>query len=221
MKVKAYGRMLEFTDPSWEMKGRWQGTLSPEPETVAWIESMAPGEVFYDIGANVGRFSVLAACRGLKVFAFEPEAQRYAELCRALWGNKLDVVAYCVAVAGGLQFGRLVPGRSTHTFGYGSGQGAIALSLDEIVDEVGCYPDHVKIDVDGNEPSIIDGARRVMERAKSVLIEIDPGAERHGELVGLMRAAGFGFDQAQVDACTVRDGSKFTGMANYIFRKVA
>ena len=47
-----------------------------EPETLAWIDSFAPGEVFYDIGANIGVFSVYAALhRNCDVYAFEPEAK--------------------------------------------------------------------------------------------------------------------------------------------------
>jgi FkbM family methyltransferase len=218
MRVKAYGRTLVFDDPSWETVGRWGGTLSPEPETVAWIESMQPGAVLFDVGANVGRFSMLAACRGVKVCAFEPEAARYAELCRAVARNGLDIEAYCVAVSWGFRVGRLGPGRSSHTFGPVGAQAALSVSLDFLAETIGVYPDYVKIDVDGNEPDILDGAPMVLAKAKSVLVEIDPGAERHGAIVPLMQLLNYVFDPIQVSACTVPNGA-FAGMANYIFKR--
>ena len=53
---------------------RWK-----EPDTVEWINRyVKPGDVFYDIGANLGLYSILAAKllqgRG-KVYRFEPESQ--------------------------------------------------------------------------------------------------------------------------------------------------
>ena len=70
-----------------------------EKDTIAWIDSMQPGETFIDIGANMGIYTIYAAKRGLKVIAFEPEAQNYALLCRSIMINELDVQAYCVALS--------------------------------------------------------------------------------------------------------------------------
>ena len=57
---------------------QWRATslLHKEAGTVAWISrSVGPGDVFYDVGANIGIYSLLAAlCAGPagRVFAFEP-----------------------------------------------------------------------------------------------------------------------------------------------------
>ena len=55
-----------------------------EPETIEWLrENLRDGDVFYDVGANIGLYSLYAAklraaCR---VFALEPESQNFGKLC--------------------------------------------------------------------------------------------------------------------------------------------
>jgi FkbM family methyltransferase len=221
MKVNVFGREIKLANPSWETEARWNGRLSPEPETVDWIESMQPGEVFFDIGANVGRFSIMAACRGLKVFSFEPQLQQCAELWRAAHDNKLDITPYCVALTNKLSAGKLPPGRSAVTFSQaadGHYQGSVGVDLDSIAQGIGATPDHIKIDVDGNEPEILTGGLHTIRSAKSVLIEIDPGASGHSTIAVRMKNLGFTFDPKQVQACEVTD-VKFKGMANHIFTK--
>ena len=49
-------------------------TLLTEEEIIKWIDSSNKGDIFYDIGANVGNYSLYAAkTKGIKVYAFEPE----------------------------------------------------------------------------------------------------------------------------------------------------
>src|SRR5437879_5933266 len=48
--------------------------FSKEPETIEWIRSFGPDDVFYDIGANVGIYSIFAGVRCRKIYAFEPES---------------------------------------------------------------------------------------------------------------------------------------------------
>jgi len=86
----------EFRAVSYETK---------EPETLEWIERyFRPDDVFYDIGANIGLYSLFAAThlqRRCQVFAFEPEALNYAKLNNNIFMNKLSEIIkpYCLAVA--------------------------------------------------------------------------------------------------------------------------
>ena len=44
-----------------------------EPDTLGWIDSLDKSSIMWDIGANIGLYSIYAAkCRNIKVFAFEP-----------------------------------------------------------------------------------------------------------------------------------------------------
>ncbi len=109
-----------------------------EPETLEWIERyFQPHDVVYDIGANIGLYSLFAAkyLRGqCTVYAFEPEALNYAQLSRNIHLNGLSgiVLPCCLAVTDRLCFdrfylnpdnfekmagGQLVSGSSLHCFG--------------------------------------------------------------------------------------------------------
>jgi hypothetical protein len=65
-----------------------------EPWTVAWLDShVQPGDVVFDIGANVGPFSLIAAVRvgaNGRVFAFEPGYASFARLCDNIVLNEFD-----------------------------------------------------------------------------------------------------------------------------------
>jgi FkbM family methyltransferase len=81
-----------------------------EPETLEWIERyFRPGDVMYDVGANIGLYSLFAAGhlggRG-KVFAFEPEALNYAKLSKNIHLNGLSgaVLPCCFALTDRLCF---------------------------------------------------------------------------------------------------------------------
>ena len=52
---------------------RFNTLLDKEPETIEWIDSFKPGETLWDIGANVGIYSIYAGLRGLNVLSFEPD----------------------------------------------------------------------------------------------------------------------------------------------------
>jgi len=222
MNVELYGRTVVIDSPSEEATLRWRGLMSPEPETVAWIESLPPGDVFFDIGANVGTFAVRAALRGLQVYAFEPEPLRCAELRKIVRINGLERIVhiFCVALLDHAQVGTLGPGRSSHTFIADGlhGPRAFALSLDAICRGLGSWPHHLKIDIDGDEPKVLDGALLALAHAWSVMIEVDPQAPRHNEIPERMAGIGFTWDPAQVEACRVREG-KYAGLANYLFRR--
>jgi FkbM family methyltransferase len=65
------------------------------------ISYLAPGDIFVDVGANIGLFTLLGA--GVvgptgKVYAFEPVATTYARLCDNVARNHLQTVE-CVPVA--------------------------------------------------------------------------------------------------------------------------
>lgn len=65
--------------------------FTEEPETIEWLDRLQPDDVLWDIGANVGLYSVYAAkFRKCKVLAFEPEAQNYALLLENIALNHLE-----------------------------------------------------------------------------------------------------------------------------------
>ena len=120
------------TRPRWSMrhpavftKWRVDSLFTKEPDTIEWIRGFQAGEVFVDIGANVGMYTIWAAkTRGVRTFAFEPESQNYALLCRNIVMNELSerVVAYCLALSDSagyslLHLSQFQLGGSCHSFG--------------------------------------------------------------------------------------------------------
>lgn len=175
-----------------------------EPETLSWIDTgLKDRDVFFDVGANIGLFSMYAALRqpGCRVYAFEPESQNFASLCRNITRNGLKNVVPCNMAVGGREgfdffyVGELQSGTALHGLGapntlrghasYAVAQGAWATTLDALVGRHGLpQPTLLKIDVDGIEGSILDGARHVLgsPALRSVLVELN-STDRIGDVL--------------------------------------
>ncbi len=189
-----------------------------EPETIRWLDSLPPGQVLWDIGANIGIYSLYAAkCRGMQVFAFEPSAASYAVLVRNMEINRLDqrINAYCLAFDASdrldyLYMANTGAGHSMHAFGQTTSvegeinavfrQSVLGFSVDSFCDFFQpSPPDHIKLDVDSIELKVLEGARRTLATTvRSVLVEIDEsqGPARGGDIERLLGSLGFARDAA-------------------------
>src|SRR5919106_5118479 len=77
-------------------------SCSKEPWTVRWIEDhLRPGEVMYDVGANVGAYTLLAAVAvpGARVVSFEPSPANFAALCANVELNEVAERVIAVPLA--------------------------------------------------------------------------------------------------------------------------
>lgn len=197
-----------------------QTLFTKEPGTIDWLNAFRPGDAFVDIGANVGMYSIYAAVVSrARVFAFEPESQNYAELCRSIFFNEEvrgDILAWCAAIGeqpvevSRLLVRELNTGDSFHDFGEPSrnyvsetrfAQGSVAFSLDHLVStRVIPEPDHVKIDVDGHENKVVRGMQGLLERRaiRSVLIEADPALPHTRGIIDWMLSHGWIVNPDQV-----------------------
>ena len=71
------GHLLSFVAPNYLSDWRAQTFSSKEPETLDWIDSMQDGGILWDVGANIGVYSLYAGkSKNAKVFSFEPSASR-------------------------------------------------------------------------------------------------------------------------------------------------
>ena len=140
--------------------------------------------VFYDIGANVGVFSLFAislmGSRG-EVFAFEPEAHNLRCLHRTKEINgleKLKIQEVCVAESsgektfnhrGGAFSGRLLDQREDARDAVVSLKPSISLD-DFIFMQGNPSPDLIKIDVEGNKFRVLQGMSRTLEELSPVIL---------------------------------------------------
>jgi FkbM family methyltransferase len=187
---------------------------SREPETLAWIDSFETPCRFWDIGANIGVFSIYAGLRaGIEVCAFEPAAASYSALCRNIEVNRLDdrVRAYCVAVGDRTELGSLYlsatnAGSVFNAFEstqdcFGNEitavfrQGMIGFSIDGFRQLFGAAaPNYLKIDVDSIEERILEGGQQTLRDPvlRSILIELEASdTPRNKRLTEALEAAGF------------------------------
>ena len=231
---------IRFAFPNRTAYWRVSSFETKEPETVKWISGFQRDDVFVDIGANMGLYSLFAQVfSGARVFAFEPESQNYALLNTNIRLNGLSqsVVAWCCALTDGrcvdrLYMTNLDTAGSGHEFGAevdtnlkpikaAFTQGSLGYSLDDLVSINALpVPNHIKIDVDGIEHLVVRGARDTLSRpeVESVLIEISPHIEEHSKLIDEMAALGFHFDPAQVERARREEGPT-KDYAEYIFRR--
>ena len=64
--------------------------LTKEPETIEWINNFKQKDVLYDIGANIGVFSLFASKKKIKVLAFEPAFHNFKKLKKNIKLNKVN-----------------------------------------------------------------------------------------------------------------------------------
>lgn len=217
---------------------RWrvETYFTKEPETIEWIDTFKSNEVLFDIGANMGLYSIYAAKRGVRVIAFEPESQNYALINKNLYLNKLSEKVCCLNIALSdkdtvdyLYIPVFQAGGAINCFGSATDwenksfnpsfkQGAVSFSLDSFLSFYPEYfPAHIKIDVDGIEPKIIMGAKRTLSdhRLKSILIEINESLPEHMEAVRIIQSNGFLLKQKTHSE--IIENSPFNRVFNYLF----
>ena len=186
-----------------------------EPDTVEWIDAIPDGSCFWDIGANVGLFSLYAALRPtIDVLAFEPSGSNFAALNRNIELNRMSerVRGYCIAFAAETRLdalnmantgaGEVMHGFGTETDQFGGAvattfrQGAVGYAIDDFVTTFAPpLPTHVKIDVDGIENEILRGGRETLAApsVRSIIVEIegDPDSARIREIRSLLAELAF------------------------------
>ena len=216
VNTKVDGFNIQFVATSYkEYFLRAQESYVREAVTMYWLRTVVgETEVVYDIGANVGAYSLYAGYKlqhnGGCVYAFEPAFTNFSSLCRNIELNGLNknIIPYPLAFgrtitegklyfstteAGGAMHGLFQPESEGKTFDSKFTQGVYITSIDVFVSYADIlFPNHIKIDVDGLELEIVYGMRSVLEdcRLKSIMIEINVDVSG-GEIPQLITDAGF------------------------------
>lgn len=159
---------------------RAQTWATKEPGTIAWLDTLQPDDVFYDIGANIGIYTLYAAKRCCAVYAFEPHVGNAHALLRNIAHNRLtNVQVVTVALSdrerwNHMEYGSLRVGSSNNQFGrFGPvREWKWSTTVDDFVINAP-NPTVIKIDVDGIEADILHGARHVLANGvRSAQVEV-------------------------------------------------
>lgn len=171
-------------------------TRFPEYHDMNFIYKMVrPGDIFFDIGASIGTYSLIAASKisSGKVYAFEPTASSLNILNQNILLNnfeaKIEVVAKVASDIDGYEFFALCKDSEENHICYSAGKregGELEIAsvrLDTFVSECRLsYVDIVKIDVEGAEYKVLQGLEAYLTCGKvgTLLIELNPNSRLFG-----------------------------------------
>ncbi len=164
-----------------------------EPEVVRWL-MVKPGDVVVDVGAHIGRYTLLAARAASRVVAVEPDPSNFSVLRTNIRINGFsNVVALPLALSG-------EPGRRQLHLAGGSNRGTSSLeptwqggipaeetctpievdcdTLDHLADSLALRSvDWLKIDVEGHEVAVLEGGQTTLANTKHLILEVTQGNE--------------------------------------------
>ncbi len=216
----------------------WQavGIEYIEPEMLDFIDSIKEDSVFYDIGASNGIFSIYAMNKGLKVFSFEPEIQNFALLGTNNYLNskqiKHQAKIFNIAVSDSNKMGNIYIAKfeagghmkildkpekvgEKKTFIPDFVQNVLKFTLDSIVEQYTLpMPEYIKIDVDGAELAVINGAQKILKdkTLKAIFIELEDEKKETAWIIEKILSFGF-IENSKIQV------QNYNGLYNYIFKR--
>jgi len=205
-------KSLVFNTGHGRLLWRANTLFTEEQMIIDWINSFEENDVFYDIGANVGIYSVYAAkLRDLKVYSFEPEINNIQTLYANIYKNELFENCTIVPIAADNEIAikpfhirEFTKGGALNTIGrdpFYESQNAdyfksdtFCATVDSLVEIFKLQkPTKIKIDVDTNELRVIEGMLNTLESKilEEIYIELDFNQEEHQKVIVILEKKGF------------------------------
>lgn len=152
------------------------------------LHFLRPEDLFVDVGANVGSYTILASAHvGCDTIAIEPIPATFEKLKNNILINHIDHKVKALNIGAGSKNGVLhfTEGLDTvnhvaikeETF---TTTEVVVESLDQIVHER--YPVLIKVDVEGFEKEVLDGATRLLanNNLQAIIIELNGSGKKYG-----------------------------------------
>lgn len=187
--VEFENSFLKFISGHGRLKWRAESLLVEEPLMIDWIRTFSYTDIFLDIGANVGMYTVPAATRCAQVFAIELDPSNLFFLHNNLILNNLEHKCIILPFAAGsdaklesIFYRDISVGDALQSVGREQLLKThkpnphvvtqIAFPLDYLFHKfVLPQPTRIKIDVDGNEELVISGAKDLLRNSSEIYYE--------------------------------------------------
>ncbi len=199
LKIDILNIKTIFFCPNALSKWRVQTIYIKEPETLEWIDNFKTEKksIFWDIGANIGLYSIYASIRhkNLEVISFEPSSSNLRILSRNISINNLEnkVKIFQIPLSktqnhfSMMKESSFIEGGAMNAYGANfdfEGKKFISTmnysifgtNINSILDQkILKVPNYIKIDVDGIEHLILEGANKYLNHPEiyGILIEIN------------------------------------------------
>lgn len=170
------------------------------------LAHLSPGDAVWDVGANIGWFSLLAARavgQAGAVTAFEPSATNAVWLERNAARNRLEITVVRAAVSDASGWARF--DASSSLGGHltaGGGDVVSTVTLDAWADKHGS-PSFIKIDVEGAEVAVLNGGSRLLAGGQPIVL-----CEAHGtqiEVAAILLEYGYEVRAVEMPGARVED----------------
>jgi FkbM family methyltransferase len=177
--------------------GAWLGTYEAEKQG-AIVRHLAAGAVFYDIGANVGVYTLLASKLvgdNGQVVAFEPLPENLAFLRRHIELNRCANVRVVEAALSDRSGSGMLATEGHRSMGRLTTGGSVAvavLALDAAVARLGLpLPGVLKMDIEGGEAAALRGAGRTVDSSRPTIFLSTHGRTVREECLAWLRGRAY------------------------------
>jgi len=187
-KLQYYNKNISLLDINPITKFRSDSFFLKEPETLSYISLFKRTDIFWDVGANVGLYSIFAAkIKNCKVYSFEPSVFNLEILARNINKNNLQGKINIIPLS--LSNKNCEGSFNIASDSYGSALSSfknkknkkniysyqtISFNSDFLINnKIIEKPDYIKLDVDGNEIDILNGIEKNISKVKSIILEMD------------------------------------------------
>jgi len=244
--INILNKDINFFVPNKLVKWRVETFFTKEPETLEWIDSFDDNSkiIFWDIGANIGLYSIYAALKfkNIEVISFEPSTSNLRVLSRNISINKLENKIkinqfpltnkenkYLIMNEGGF-----VEGGALNSFGESFNFEGNSFNAENNYKVYGTtinyllksnilpIPDYIKIDVDGLEHFILEGGDKFLgnKKVKSISIEINENfVDQYDSIQKHMKQFNFVFIHKKHNEESDENDGPFSKTYNYLFEK--
>jgi len=236
-------KKFTFFNPSNLTYWRTKTFEKKEPETLDWIRNFSLKKpIFWDIGANIGLYSIYAAKQNsnTEVISFEPSGLNLGILERNIVLNKLsdNITVFQIPLFNKsndlLYFSESSneEGGALNSFGNDIGFDGkkidlinkykiFGTSVDQLIsDGILQIPNYIKIDVDGNEHLILEKSTKVLasDEVKEIMIELNEDyKEQYLKANQILKQNNFELKEKFLSE--FGKNSKFQNSKNYLFKR--